>query len=67
MLKYILRSFTTLAFSALIGSIAVFVLLRQLGGDIVTVLLGRMAAPIDVSYMRERIGLDKPQIGRAHV
>ncbi len=62
MLKYILRSFATLAFSALVGSIAVFVLLRQLGGDIVTVLLGRMAAPIDVSYMRERIGLDKPLV-----
>lgn len=62
MLKHTLRSLFTLVFTALLGSIAVFVLLRQLGGDIVTVLLGRMAAPIDVTYMRERLGLDRPLV-----
>lgn len=62
MLKHTLRSLLTLAFTALLGSIVVFVLLRQLGGDIVTVLLGREAAPIDVAYMRERLGLDSSLI-----
>jgi len=62
MLKHILRSLFTLLFTALVGSIAVFVLLRQLGGDIVTVFLGRDAAPIDVSYMREELGLNQPLI-----
>lgn len=62
MLKHILRSFFTLVFTAFVGSIAVFVLLRQLGGDIVTVFLGRDAAPIDVSYMREELGLNDPLI-----
>lgn len=62
MFKHTLRSLLTLAFTALLGSIVVFVLLRQLGGDIVTVFLGREAAPIDVSYMRERLGLDSSLI-----
>lgn len=62
MLKHILRSLFTLLFTALVGSIAVFILLRQLGGDIVTVFLGRDAAPIDVSYMREELGLNEPLV-----
>lgn len=62
MFKHTLRSLLTLAFTALLGSIVVFVLLRQLGGDIVTVFLGRDAAPIDVSYMREELGLDRSMI-----
>jgi peptide/nickel transport system permease protein len=62
MLKYSLRSLFTLIYTALIGSIVVFVLLRQLGGDIVTVFLGREAAPVDVSYMREEYGLNKPLV-----
>jgi len=62
MLKHTLRSLFTLIFTALVGSIAVFVLLRQLGGDIVTVFLGRDAAPIDVSYMREKLGLNEPLV-----
>ena len=62
MLKHALRSLFTLIFTALVGSIAVFVLLRQLGGDVVTVFLGRDAAPIDVSYMREKLGLNDPLI-----
>ena len=62
MFKHTLRSLLTLAFTALLGSIVVFVLLRQLGGDIVTVFLGRDAAPIDVSYMRQELGLDRSMI-----
>ena len=62
MLKHILRSFVTLIFTALFGSIVVFILLRQLGGDVVTVFLGRDAAPVDVSFMREELGLNKPLV-----
>lgn len=62
MLKHTLRSLFTLIFTALVGSIAVFVLLRQLGGDVVTVFLGRDAAPVDVSYMREKLGLNDPLV-----
>ena len=62
MLKHTLRSLFTLIFTALVGSVVVFVLLRQLGGDVVTVFLGRDAAPIDVSYMREELGLNQPLV-----
>jgi len=62
LLKHTLRSLLTFFYTSIIGSITVFVLLRQLGGDIVTVFLGREAAPIDVSYMRERYGLNQPLV-----
>jgi peptide/nickel transport system permease protein len=51
-----------LVFAAFVGSIAVFLLINLLGGDIVTVLLGREAAPVDVEFMREELGLDRPLI-----
>jgi peptide/nickel transport system permease protein len=62
MIKYTLRSLFTLLFAALIGSIVVFVLVNMLGGDIVTVLLGKEAGPGDVQFMREKFGLDKPLV-----
>jgi peptide/nickel transport system permease protein len=62
MIRYTLRALVTLLFAALVGSIAVFVLVNMLGGDIVTVLLGREAAPGDVSFMREELGLDRPLV-----
>ena len=62
MIRYTLRSLFTLAFAALIGSIAVFMLVNMLGGDIVTVMLGKEAAPGDVEFMREELGLDKPLV-----
>ncbi len=62
MIRHALRSLFTLAFAALVGSIAVFVLVNMLGGDIVTVLLGREAAPGDVEFMREELGLDRPLV-----
>ena len=40
-------------FAALVGSIVIFVLVNMLGGDIVTVLLGKDAAPGDKAFMRE--------------
>jgi len=62
MIRHTLRSIVTLVFAALVGSIAVFVLVNLLGGDIVTVLLGREAAPVDVQFMREELGLDRPLV-----
>ena len=62
MLKHIVRSLFTLIFAALVGSVVVFVLLRQLGGDVVTAMLGKEAAPIDVSYLRQELGLNQPLI-----
>lgn len=62
MIRHTLRSLFTLLFTALVGSIAVFVLVNLLGGDIVTVLLGREAAPVDVEFMREELGLDRPLV-----
>ena len=62
MIRHTLRSIVTLVFAALVGSIAVFALVNLLGGDIVTVLLGREAAPVDVQFMREELGLDRPLV-----
>ena len=62
MIKYTLRSLFTLLFAAFVGSIVVFVLVNMLGGDIVTVLLGKEAGPGDVQFMREKFGLDKPLV-----
>jgi len=62
MIRYTLRSLFSLWFAAFVGSIAVFALVNVLGGDIVTVLLGREAAPVDVEFMREELGLDRPLV-----
>jgi peptide/nickel transport system permease protein len=62
MIRHTLRALFTLAFAALVGSIAVFALINLLGGDIVTVLLGREAAPGDVEFMREELGIDRPLV-----
>ena len=62
MIRYTLRSLFTLAFAALVGSIAVFALVNMLGGDVVTVMLGREAAPGDVEFMREELGLNQPLV-----
>lgn len=59
MIRYTLRSLFSLLFAALVGSVVVFVLVNMLGGDIVTVLLGREAGPGDVEFMREELGLDR--------
>jgi peptide/nickel transport system permease protein len=62
MIRYTLRSLATLLLAALLGSIAVFALVNALGGDVVTVLLGQEAAPGDVSFMREELGIDRPLV-----
>jgi len=62
MIRYTLRSLATLVFAAIVGTIVVFVLVNALGGDVVTVLLGREAAPVDVGFMREKLGIDRPLV-----
>ena len=62
MLRHTLRSLLSLLFAALVGSIVIFALVNMLGGDIVTVLLGKEAGPGDVEFMREELGLDEPLV-----
>lgn len=59
MIRYTLRSLATLLITALVGSVIVFALVNVLGGDIVTVLLGKEAGPGDVQFMRDELGLDR--------
>jgi peptide/nickel transport system permease protein len=62
MIRHTLRSLVTLLFTALVGSVVVFALVNMLGGDIVTVLLGKEAGPGDVQFMRDELGLDRPLV-----
>jgi peptide/nickel transport system permease protein len=62
MLRHTLRALFSLLFAALVGSIVIFALVNMLGGDIVTVLLGKDAAPGDKAFMREEFGLDDPLV-----
>lgn len=62
MIRHTLRSLVTLLFTALVGSAVIFGLVNMLGGDIVTVLLGKEAGPGDVQFMRDELGLDRPLI-----
>jgi peptide/nickel transport system permease protein len=62
MLRHTLRSLFSVLFAALVGSMVIFGLVNMLGGDIVTVLLGKDAAPGDKAFMREELGLDHPLV-----
>ena len=62
--RLIIRAFFSLIFAAVIGSIVIFLMMHFLGGDVVTVILGKEAGPADVSAMR-RFGLDRPLFHRA--
>ena len=62
MVRLIIRSFFSLIFAALIGSIVIFLMMHFLGGDVVTVILGKDAGPGDVSFMRTELGLDRPLV-----
>ena len=62
MLRHTLRSLFSVLFAALVGSMVIFALVNMLGGDIVTVLLGKDAAPGDKAFMREELGLDDPLV-----
>ena len=60
MVRLIFRSFVGLIVAALIGSVIIFALMHFLGGDVVTVILGKEAGPGDVAKLREELGLDRP-------
>jgi len=60
MTRLVFRSFLSLVTAALIGSIVIFILMQQLGGDVVTAILGKEAGPADVSQMRIDLGLNRP-------
>lgn len=60
MLRVIARSGLVLVSAALAGSLVVFGLLRLLGGDVATVILGRGATPEGLARVRAELGLDRP-------
>jgi peptide/nickel transport system permease protein len=60
MIRLVLRSFLSLITAALLGSVVIFIMMQQLGGDVVTAILGKEAGPGDVSMMRAELGLDRP-------
>lgn len=62
MVRLVLRSFLSLIAAALIGSVVIFIMMHQLGGDVVTAILGKEAGPGDVSRMRTELGLDRPLV-----
>ncbi len=55
----LLRSAVLLVASALAGSVVVFLLLRLLGGDVATIILGRVATPEQLAQLRAELGLDQ--------
>ncbi|WP_083459912.1 ABC transporter permease [Jiangella muralis] len=60
--RLILRKAVVLVVSALAGSIVVFLLLRLLGGDVATVILGPGASPEARAELRSELGLDRSLI-----
>ena len=60
MLRLIVRSVASVVLAALIGSVLIFAMMHFLGGDVVTVILGKEAGPGDVSRLRQQLGLDRP-------
>lgn len=60
--RLILRKTAVLAISAFCGSVVVFVLLRLLGGDVATVVLGAGSTPEARTALRAELGLDRPPV-----
>lgn len=60
MVRLILRSVLLLIVSAFVGSLIVFILLRLVGGDVATVMLGIKATPDSIAQLRETLGLNQP-------
>jgi len=58
-MKGFLTQAGVLLFSALIGSLVVFALLRLLGGDVAYILLGQEATQEQVNVLRSELGLDR--------
>lgn len=62
MVRLIVRSLLLLIASAFVGSLIVFILLRLVGGDVATVMLGIKATPESLAQLRESLGLNKPVV-----
>lgn len=60
MVPLIVRSLLLLIVSAFVGSLVVFILLRMVGGDVATVMLGIKATPESLAALRESLGLNMP-------
>ncbi len=60
MVRLIVRSLLLLIASAFVGSLIVFILLRLVGGDVATVMLGIKATPDSLAALRESLGLNQP-------
>lgn len=60
MVRLMVRSLLLLIASAFVGSLIVFVLLRLVGGDVATVMLGIKATPETLATLRESLGLNQP-------
>lgn len=60
MIRIVVRSTLVLLGSAVAGSLVVFLLLRLLGGDIATIILGQTATQEALAAVRADLGLDRP-------
>ncbi len=60
----LLRRLATLVVSLLGSSLAVFLLLNALPGDVTAAILGTNADPAAIAQLRERMGLDEPVLVR---
>lgn len=59
MFRVFIKSFVLMVVSALSGSVVIFILLRSVGGDIATVMLGTKATPEALESLRESFGLNR--------
>ena len=59
MIRVFFRSLSLLLGSAFTGSVVIFILLRMVGGDIATVMLGTRATPEALASIREAFGLNR--------
>jgi len=59
MFRVFIKSFALMVVSALSGSVVIFILLRSVGGDIATVMLGTKATPEALASLRESFGLNR--------
>lgn len=59
MIRIFYRSLILMIASAFAGSVVIFLLLRMVGGDIATVMLGTKATPESLAAIREAFGLNR--------
>lgn len=62
MVRSALRAAVVLAGSTVAGSLVVFLLLRLLGGDVASIILGTSATPERLEALRGELGLDRPWV-----